>query len=279
MKYGVHIKTAGDLPGTPARAVAMGAAALQFFAGSPRTFKQPSYADGIAMAFREASKEQGIPTFVHMMYLTAYGTPDTGLRQRSIDAAKQTMVNAEALGVNGVVTHMGSHKGVGLDSVMDSLRDALLEVVSPTKASKLLLESSAGGGGSVGNSIDELAAIFEAVKRDKRIGFCLDTAHLFAAGYEVNTAEGWAGVLDEFDAKIGLEHLGCIHLNDSKVEFNTKRDRHENIGQGFIGEEGFRVIINEPRLKDAYGILEVPGLDHNGPDKANLDKLKELTKR
>lgn len=277
MKYGVHISTAGNLATTPARAKAMGAEAIQIFAGSPRTFTQPRYDTDKAAAFRAACQEADTPAFIHMMYLTAYGTPDDAMRRKSIDAAHQTMINAEALGVQGVVTHLGSHKGLGTESVLGRLREALLEVLEPVQESRLLLENSAGAGGNVGNSLRELAEIYEALDHDPRIGFCLDTAHLFASGYDVRTSEGWAAVLDEFDERIGLKRLGCIHLNDSKVDFNSKRDRHENIGQGFIGKAGFAVIVNEPRLKDTYGLLEVPGLDGKGPDKANLDTLRALT--
>lgn len=277
MKYGVHISTAGDLVGTPARAHAMGAEALQIFAGSPRTWKQASYTDAQASGFRDAAASLHMPVYIHMMYLTSYGSPDRRLGAMSVEAAKHTMGNAEKLGIKGVVTHLGSHKGEGITAVMDNLSTALLEVVADTKESKLLLENSAGAGGNVGNSIDELAQIYEAVGRDKRIGFCLDTCHLFASGYEVRTKEGWKAVLDEFDAKIGLAQLNCLHLNDSKTDLNSKRDRHENIGQGFIGEDGFNVILNEPRLKNNVGILEVPGIEHKGPDKANLDKLRALT--
>lgn len=277
MRFGVHISTAGDFAGTPARAARMGAEALQIFAGSPRTWKQATYTDDVAAAFRQAAASLDMPTYIHMMYLTSYGSPDKQLRAQSIAAAKHTMANAELLGVRGVVTHLGSHKGEGLAAVLNDLRDALLEVVEPVKNSRLLLENSAGAGGNVGNSIDELAQIFAAVGRDRRIGFCLDTAHLLAAGYEVRTASGWQAVLDEFDAKIGLGRLGCLHLNDSKVDLGAKRDRHENIGAGYIGENGFRVIINEPRVRDIDGILEVPGITGKGPDRPNLDKLRALT--
>jgi deoxyribonuclease-4 len=278
MKYGLHISTAGDLPGTPARAKAMGADALQFFAGSPRTFKMPIYTDEVAAAFRDAAIAENMPTFIHMMYLTAYGTPDAGLRRRSIDAAKQTMVNAEALGVRGVVTHLGSHKGAGTASVIDDLRDGLLETIEQTENSMLLLENSAGAGSNIGNSIDELALIYEALDHHPKVGFCLDTAHLFGSGYDIRTEDDWKAVLDEFDTKIGLDKIGVFHLNDSKVELDSKRDRHENIGHGFIGEDGFRAILNDPRTSDYYGLLEVPGLAGKGPDKPNLDMLRELTK-
>lgn len=277
MKYGVHISTAGNLPGTPARAKAMGAEVLQFFAGSPRTFKQPDYDEKLAISFKEAAAEINMPTYIHMMYLTAYGTPDEAMRLKSIEAATQTMKNAEKLGVAGVVTHMGSHKGLGLSEVMNKLTDSLGRVLEPVKESKLLLEISAGSGGNVGNSIEELAEIYNAMGKDERIGFCLDTCHMFAGGYEVHTEAGWDAALTKFDKLIGLDKLPVLHLNDSKTELGAKRDRHENIGQGFIGEDGFRAILGNPKIKDKHGVLEVPGLDGKGPDKPNLDKLRELT--
>lgn len=212
-----------------------------------------------------------------MMYLTAYGTPDEGMRQKSIEAATQTMKNAEKLGVIGVVTHMGSHKGLGLSAVMDTLTDSLNRVLEPVQETKLLLEISAGSGGNVGNSIEELAEIYNAMGKDERIGFCLDTCHMFAGGYEVHTEAGWDAALSKFDNLIGLDKLPVLHLNDSKTELGAKRDRHENIGKGYIGEDGFKAILNNPKIKDKHGVLEVPGLDGKGPDKPNLDKLRELT--
>jgi deoxyribonuclease-4 len=275
--YGLHTSTKGDLAGTPARAKGMGAEALQIFAGSPRTFKQPSYTDQAADDFKLAANQIEMPTYIHMMYLTAYGTPDVELRQKSVAAAHQTMINAEQLGIKAVVTHMGSHKGEGLDAVMPVLVESLQAVLEPVKESKLLLEISAGSGGNIGNSIEELAAIFEAMGRDERLGFCLDTCHLLAAGYEVRTEAGWTETLEKFDKLIGLDRLPVLHLNDSMTDLGSKRDRHENIGMGFIGEDGFRVILNHPLVKNKVGLLEVPGLDGKGPDKANLDKLRELT--
>jgi deoxyribonuclease-4 len=277
MKYGVHISTKGDLPGTPARAQSMGAEALQFFAGSPRTFSQPTYTDEVADGFKQAAADIGMPTFIHMMYLTAYGTPNEALRAKSVAAARQTMVNAERLGVQGVVTHMGSHKGVGLEAVMDVLVESFKTVMEPIKNSKFLLEISAGSGNNIGNSIEELAAMYEATGRDERVGFCLDTCHMLAAGYEVRTKAGWDEALEKFDQLIGLDKLGVLHLNDSMTDIDSKRDRHENIGKGFIGDEGFKIILNHPKIQDKIGILEVPGLEHKGPDKPNLDKLRALT--
>jgi deoxyribonuclease-4 len=277
MIYGVHISTAGDLVGTPARAAAMGAGSLQIFTGSPRTWRQATYSDEVASNFRAELGRLSMPAFTHMMYLTAYGTPDKELRSKSIEVAKHTLKTADQIGMSGVVTHMGSHKGMGTDSMLSVLKDSLLEAVSDT-ATMLLMENSAGAGGNVGNSIDELAKIYEATGRSPKIGFCLDTAHLLAAGYEVRTAEGWDGLLKEFDQKIGLDRLKVIHLNDSKIDIGGKVDRHQNIGFGYIGEDGFKHILNHPKVKDLPGILEVPGIDGHGPDKANLDKLKSLTR-
>ncbi len=278
MKYGVHISTAGDLPGTPARAKAMGAEALQIFLGSPRTFALTSYEDKVAEAFKQACADEDMPCYVHMMYLTAYGTPDEAMRVKSVAAAKNTMVNAEQLGIKGVVTHMGSHKGEGLEAVMPKMVESLTEVIEPIKNGKLLLEISAGSGNNIGNSIEELAAIYEAMGRDERIGFCLDTCHMLAGGYDVKTTEGWDEALSKFDKLIGLDNLPLLHLNDSKTELDSRRDRHENIGDGYIGNEGFKVILNNPNVKTMVGVLEVPGIEGKGPDKANLDRLKALTK-
>ncbi len=277
MRYGLHIKTAGDLPGTPARAHAMGAGCFQFFAGSPRTFSQPTYTDDVADRFKESCTQLSMPAYIHMMYLTAYGTPDSTLRAKSVAAAKQTMVIAEALGVRGVVTHMGSHKGEGLENVLGVLTVALSEVLEPVKNSKLLLEISAGSGGNIGGSIQELAVIYTALSKDSRIGFCLDTAHMFAGGYAINTFDGWDSALGQFDELIGIENLSLLHLNDSKTEFDSKRDRHENIGDGYIGNDGFKVILGHPLTQGINGILEVPGIDGKGPDAENLQRLQELS--
>lgn len=255
----------------------MGAEVLQIFLGSPRTFALTTYTPEVAESFKQACDQEGIPSYVHMMYLTAYGTPDEAMRLKSVAAAKQTMVNAEQLGIHGVVTHMGSHKGEGLTAVMPKLVQSLKEVIEPVKNGRLLLEISAGSGANIGNSIEELAEIYEAMGRDQRIGFCLDTCHMLAAGYDVASTKGWSDALDKFDQLIGLDKMPILHLNDSKFELGSKRDRHENIGDGHIGADGFRVILNHPKVQDKVGVLEVPGIAGKGPDKENLDRLRALT--
>lgn len=278
MRFGVHISTAGDLVGTPQRAADMGARALQIFTGSPRTWKQANYSDEIASGFRAECERLDMPAYTHMMYLTAYASDNPELRRKSIDVAKLTLRTADQLGITAVVTHMGSHKGKGVEGVMPELKASLSEVVSDDAKAWLLLECSAGSGGNIGRSLEELELIFEALDRHPRVGFCLDTAHLLGAGYDIRTAEGWSAVLDEFDSRFGLDRLKLIHLNDSKVELGSLKDRHDNIGDGHIGAEGFAGIINDPRVQDIPGVMEVPGVEGGGPDKANLDRLQALVR-
>ncbi len=274
----MHLSTAGDLVGTPARAKAMGADVLQIFAGSPRTWRQTVYTDEKAAAFRDACKEQDVETFIHMLYLVAYGTANEDIRQKSINAMTDMLGVADQLGVTGVVTHMGSHSGMEIDEGTDRVAEALSQTFAKSKNSYLILENCAGQGSVIGDTFEELAAIYEKMGKPKRVKFCLDTCHLFASGYDVRSKEDWDRVFEKFDKLIGLEHLVCMHLNDSKGEFGGHLDRHENIGDGKIGKPGFAALVNHPKAKDLPGMLEVPGLDDNGPDKANLDRLKDLVK-
>lgn len=278
MRFGMHLSTQGDLEGTPARAKAMGAEVLQIFAGSPRTWRQTTYTEEKAAAFRDACKKEGIETFIHMLYLVAYGTANEELRQKSVNAMSDMLGVADQLGVTGVVTHMGSHSGMSEDEGLKRTAEALTKVFDKSENSYLILENCAGAGSVIGDTFEELAKIYEYMGKPKRVKFCLDTCHLLASGYEIRDKKSWNDVLQHFDNLIGLEHLLCMHLNDSKFEINEKKDRHENIGDGFIGNDGFRIIVNDPKLKDVPGMMEVPGLDGNGPDQANLDRLKALVK-
>ncbi len=276
MKYGLHISTAGNLATTPERAREMTADCMQIFAGNPRGWRPTFYTDDQAAAFREACKDSDMPTFIHMLYLVSYGSGDEELRRKSIIAMTQMLATADQLGCRGVVTHLGSHKGLGLDQALERLCSGLLETLKDSKDSWLILENSAGAGGNIGNSLDELKQIIDGMGGHPRVKVCLDTAHTLTSGYEIRTKAGFDAFIKEFDAKIGLDRLVCMHLNDSKADLGAHIDRHENIGDGFIGNDGFKVIINHPKLRDVPGMLEVPGLEGKGPDKANLDRLRAL---
>ncbi len=278
MRFGMHLSTAGDLAGTPTRAKAMGADVLQIFAGSPRTWRQTVYSEEKAAGFRDACKKEGMEAFIHMLYLVAYGTANDELRQKSITAMRDMLGVADQLGVTGVVTHMGSHSGLEFSEAATKVADALNQALEGGKNSYLILENAAGQGSVIGDTFEELAEIYEKMGKPKRVKFCLDTCHLFASGYDVRTTDEWDKLLEKFDKLIGLEQLVCLHLNDSKGELNSHLDRHENIGDGKIGKTGFAALVNHPKMKDMPGMMEVPGLDDNGPDKANLDRLKALVK-
>lgn len=213
-----------------------------------------------------------------MMYLTNYATAKDELRDKSIAAMRTMLATCEQLGGAGVVTHLGSHKGLDLEAGLKRTGEAILETLNDSSQSLAILENSAGAGEIVGDTIEELATIYGHTGQHSRVKFCLDTAHAFACGYDIRDQGGWTSFLDAFDRAIGLEHVVLLHLNDSKVGLNEKKDRHENIGDGYIGIDAFQAIANEPRLRDTPGVLEVPGLDGKGPDKANLDRLKGLVK-
>ncbi|HEV2413076.1 MAG TPA: deoxyribonuclease IV [Candidatus Saccharimonadales bacterium] len=280
MLFGAHLSTAGDLPGLPKRARDIGCDAVQFFAGNPRGWQQKVYTKEEGERFQAACKEQNMIPFIHMLYLTSYGTTDEALRRKSIDGLGNMLTTGTTLGCIGVVTHLGSHKGDGFDSRVQALADGLLEAVEIDKGGSCyaVLENSAGAGGNMGNSFEELAEIFKRTGRHPRIKFCLDTAHMFTSGIDFRTKAGCDKMLDDFDRLIGLEHLVVMHINDSKADFDTHRDRHENIGDGYIGRDGFKAILTHPKLKTIPGILEVPGLEGKGPDKANLDRLRAIVK-
>jgi deoxyribonuclease IV len=277
MILGLHIATAGNLMGAPARAKEMGADVIQFFASNPRGWRPTVYTADQGRDFQKACQEAGIKAaFIHMIYLVSYGTADETMRQKSIEAICHTLKMADLLGVSGVVTHMGSHKGLGLQQGLHRLAESLELALQANQNSDLILENSAGAGGNIGNSLEELATIIDEMGKPARLKVCLDTAHLLASGYEIRTADGLERLLEDFERLIGLEKLACMHLNDSKIDLGGKVDRHENIGDGYLGNETFKLLVNHPKLAEVPGMLEVPGLDDKGPDKANLDRLKQL---
>lgn len=232
----------------------------------------------------KAAKESGIgPNFIHAAYLINLGAADPEHLQKSIDWLVYAMNLAANLGSRGVILHSGSHKGAGFEAVLPQIADSLQKVLrqtdhkpsTPNQPPFLILETAAGAGGSIGRSFSELGQILKTVN-DQRLRICLDSAHVFAAGYELRTLPGVESMLEEFEQEIGLNNLVAIHANDSRVDFKSGRDRHENIGEGFIGRTGFANLINHPKLKELPFILEVPGFSGSGPDQNNIQLLKSL---
>ena len=279
MKIGAHVSTAGGLHTAFGRAAEMGAETIQIFASSPRAWKFRELKPDALGKFQEASDETGIgPVFIHGSYLVNIaGAPD--LVAKSVECLVRNMEVAAEIGAAGVVFHAGSHKGRGFDAVIGPAAAALTEVLEASPPGPLLLvENSAGMGAHLGASFEELGQMISAVGSD-RFKVCLDTEHCFAAGYDIADSDGIASAMDEFDKQIGLDRLVVVHANDAKVELGSGVDRHDNIGDGHIGLEGFEVIMGHDAFSDVPFILEVPGPDKKGPDKDNVDRLKLIRSR
>ncbi|MFN3975330.1 MAG: deoxyribonuclease IV, partial [Dehalococcoidia bacterium] len=228
-------------------------------------------------AFRQKSRQTGIaPAFMHGIYLVNLGTPDPALLAKSVESLVQSMNLAADLGVAGVIFHLGSHKGAGKEAVFRQVVEAIGQVLGRSKEGPwLVLENSAGMGQHIGSTFAELGRIHKAVG-SPRVKICMDTQHCWAAGYNAATPEGLQKTMDEFDREIGLKHLVAVHANDSKAPLGSGVDRHENIGEGLIGQQGFATIIAHPAFREVPFLLEVPGPDGKGPDKAQVERLKAI---
>lgn len=279
MYIGAHVKASGGVWKAVEAGVALGCEAIQFFAGSPRTWKPTLYKPADAERFRAARAASPIRfAVIHTIYLINLASEREDFYENSVAALLGAVAAAEQLGVEAVVTHIGSHQGSGFAAGLERVRVALRRALAESEGSevRILLENTAGAGGTMGVTFEELGAMIDAVDGHPRVGICLDTAHIFAAGCELRTAAGLDETVARLDAACGLERLVMVHLNDSKAPLASNRDRHENIGEGEIGREGFRLIMRHPAFRDVPGILEVPGFANTGPDRENIEILREL---
>jgi deoxyribonuclease IV len=278
MKIGAHVSTAGGPATCFDRAEAIGAEAAQIFLTPPQQWRSSKVEPEQAEAFkaRAATSSCG-PVFVHGIYLVNLATADQTMLTRSTSSLKSALTSCSALGIKGVIFHIGSHKGQGLDAVFDQICKATSEVLEATPDDVLfILENSAGAGGNIGSKFEDLGRIISGVGSD-RVKVCLDTQHSFAAGYDLSSAEGLEMAMTEFEQEVGFDNLVAVHANDSKVELGAGRDRHENIGEGHIGVDGFRRMLHHRAFVDVPFLLEVPGFgEAKGPDQPNVDLLKKL---
>lgn len=277
MRIGAHVSAAGGADKTIGRAVDIGAEAVQFFPSSNRTWAFNPVDEKITAAFRTQALEQGIgPNVFHAVYMVSLPSSDPELVRKSIQSLVNYMDAAHDLGAMGVIFHLNSHKGNGFDGVFRRVVENMRRVLdnSPDDV-MLLIENSAGMGDHIGSKLSEIGKIHHAVD-DERLGVCLDTQHAFAAGYDLRTSDGVAKILDEFDTEIGLQHLRAIHLNDSKRELGGAVDRHENIGEGFMGRAAFEAILGAEALREVPVYLEVPGYEGEGPDAHNVETVKAI---
>jgi deoxyribonuclease-4 len=277
MKLGAHVSTQGGLDKAIDRARAMGAETIQIFGAAPQTWRRRTISDEEAAAFRDKGAAAAIaPVFLHAIYLISLVSDDPVAIERSASSLAADLQLCVRIGAKGSIVHAGSHKGLGFEAILPRVVTAVRHVLDDTPAeSWLILENSAGQGGSVGAHFSELGAILREVA-DRRLKVCLDTQHAFAMGYDWTDEKGLAAAVDEFDRVIGFDRLVACHANDSKAPLAGLRDRHENIGEGHIGRDGFRRIFSHPAFADVPFILEVPGFGNLGPDKENLDILKSI---
>jgi deoxyribonuclease-4 len=277
MKIGAHVSTAGGVDKVLGRALDIGAEAVQIFPSSPQSWHFNPISCDQANAYRTKSLEIDVqPTFFHAIYLINLGTQDPIHLANGIRSLTSYMDAASHIGAAGVIFHAGSHKGIGFEAVLEQAVGAIRKVLDETEEHvMLLLENSAGMGHHIGASFQEVGRILTEVA-NPRLKVCLDTQHSYAAGYNVSDKDGLNAALEEFEKNVGLSNLGAVHANDSKIPLGGGVDRHENIGQGYIGLEGFEVIMAHPAFRTLPFLLEVPGLQKAGPDKTNVDILKGI---
>lgn len=278
LRLGVQVSIAGHIYEAIDRALALGCNTMQIFSRDPRQWRKRRLADQEMEEFRRRRAESGIaPVFVHIPYLANLASPFSSLYRSSIKAYIEDIKETETLGVEYLVTHMGSHKKSGEARGIKRITSALNKILERTKKSpvKILLENTSGSGSWLGYKFEHSRRIIDGIEQKNRIGICFDTCHGYSSGYDLASEEGYQETIRQLDEIVGLARLKLIHLNDTKDKLGSNRDRHEHIGKGKIGLEGFRRLVNDRRLKDAAFILETPK-DSDGADKANLSAVKRL---
>jgi deoxyribonuclease-4 len=279
---GAHMSIAGGIDLAPLRGQEVGCQTIQLFTkNSNQWLARPLPSDEIER-YRTNLRAAGIaPTVAHDSYLINLASTDPDLHRKSMAGFLEELERAEALGIPYLVTHPGAHMGAGEEAGLRQVATSIRALLKRTKGYRVqvVIETAAGQGTSLGYRFEQIATILDQIGVPERTGVCLDTCHLFAAGYDIRTPEAYAAVMGEFDVIVGLSHLRVIHLNDSKKELGCRVDRHEHIGKGAIGLDGFRCLVTDPRLRGVPMILETPkDSDFVTADRANLDTLRRLAK-
>ena len=280
---GAHFSIAKGLHRSIEEAVAYGCNTLQMFTKNANTWKEKEIAGAEIERFHRSIKESGITRIAsHTSYLINLASPDPKKHRMSCEALKRELLRSASLSIPFVVLHPGAHMGTGEKKGTAKIAASINRIFNQTPGAnvRLLLETTAGQGSSIGHRFEQLAAILQRVEHGDRVGVCLDTCHIFASGYDIRSGTSYRKTIKRFDDVIGLERLYVIHLNDSKKGLGSRVDRHEHIGKGQIGMEGFRALMNDPRFFNIPKIIETQK-DTNGIDwdQINLDKLRGLMVR
>ena len=275
---GAHFSIAKGLHQALFTARDYGCKAVQVFTKNSNTWKEKTLSNEDIRLFEEARKKTGIRHIAsHTSYLINLASPEKKKYAMSREALKQELIRCAALKIPLVVLHPGSHMESGVEAGIERIASAVNGVFDglPGNPTRLLLETTSGQGFNLGHTFEQLAAIMGKIEHRDRLGVCLDTCHIFAAGYDLRTRAAYQKTMTTFESVIGLDHLYWIHLNDSMREMGTRVDRHEHIGQGFIGEKAFKLLMNDSRLYNIPKVLETPkGKGEKDWDQINLAKLK-----
>jgi deoxyribonuclease-4 len=280
MLIGAHVSPAGGLDKAVERGVEKGCEAIQIFNQSPRMWRPTAYGDDDFAAFKEAMKPSPIDAvLIHAVYLLNCASEDAEIRDKSRASLIQSLRVGAGIGAAGVVLHPGSAKGGEVKAAIKRAGKVIKEALSETDRCPLHLEDTAGAGGTLGRSFQELADLISAAGGGRRLGVCLDSCHLLASGYDIRTAPGLAETMDEFDRVVGIKRLGSLHLNDSQTPLGSNRDRHANIGTGELGERGCAAYLSEPRFDTLPLVIETQGPERQGPTREEVELCFKLRKR
>jgi deoxyribonuclease-4 len=278
IKVGVHVSIAGSLDLAVDRAKNAGCDVFQMFSRNPRGWSVLPLFEGSCETFKSKIRSSNLIPVDHMPYLPNLASPKSDIYDKSIETLIIELERCEKLGIPYLVTHLGHHLGDGIAGgrarVIKGINMALNEADNSVM---LVLENTAGEKNSVGSSFEHIRAIMDGIENQKRIGVCFDTCHAFAAGYDIRTESGISETLRQFDDQIGIKNLKIIHLNDTKADRGSYLDRHEHIGLGFIGEEGFRLLLHHPTIAALPLICETP-VDDRRDDAGNIAKVRELAR-
>jgi deoxyribonuclease IV len=279
MLIGAHVSIAGGLPLTVERGTETASDAIQIFHQSPRMWRPTPYTEQDFADFRAAFDDSDLQAVViHAVYLINCASKERDIRAKSIKSLTHALRVGDGIGATGVVLHAGARKGEPHDASMKRAAKAIAKSLADSDRCPVLLENTAGTQGPLGRNFDELAQLLDLLGGDDRVGICLDSCHLFASGFEIRTPDALEQVIDEFDAKVGLDRLRCLHVNDSQVPLGANRDRHATLGDGELGDRGLSVFLSAPRFEAVPALLET-GKDGGGPDREQIEIAKRLRKR
>jgi deoxyribonuclease IV len=280
MLIGAHVSPAGGPAKAVQRGIDRGARSIQIFNQNPRAWKPRDYSDEEVAEFVAAMAASKVDALlIHAVYLLNCASDDPKIRASTLRSLIASLRAGGALGAHAVVLHPGSAKTGDVGAAIARAGEVIAEALAESDDCPLHLENTAGAGGTLGRSFQELAALIDAAGGDSRLGLCLDSCHLLASGFDIRTEAGLTAVLDECVELVGADRVGSLHLNDSQTPLGSNRDRHANVGEGELGREGCAVFLSEPRFEGLPLVLETPGPDRSGPTKAELALTRRLRTR